>query len=172
MQFLYIGWEGNEEICCICAHMMPYVGPLQNKFGGKVPSAARWRNAHEEQNRKITIKMLTQMRWIVYDFDSWTAYSMVRISLFFVLILRCNQSYPFILPKSKSSTLYTIEFCQGSFNVLPKGHYCKWNGMKICASDAGMQRKPPPALFQQPPAGCVYINLWRRSHHLVAPCGE
>ena len=67
-------------------------------------------------------------------------------------------SYPCVLPRT---------LCQGSFNE----HWCRWNGMKICASDAGMQRKPRPALFQQPPAGCVYINLWRRSHHLVAPCG-
>ena len=47
----------------------------------------------------------------------------------------------------------------------------RWDEMKICASDTGKQRKPLPAPFPQPPAGCVYINLWRRSHHLVAPCG-
>ena len=56
MVVFFKGFEGHE-IFCICAQMMPYVGPLENKFGGKVPSAARWRNAHEEQNRKISIKL-------------------------------------------------------------------------------------------------------------------
>ena len=41
----------HDAICC----------PLGNKFGVKVPSAARWRNANEEQNRKISIKMFTRM---------------------------------------------------------------------------------------------------------------
>ena len=41
----------HDAICC----------PLGNKFGVKVPSATRWRNANEEQNRKISIKMFTRM---------------------------------------------------------------------------------------------------------------
>ena len=41
----------HDAICC----------PLGNKFGVKVPSAARWRNANEEQNRKLSIKMFTRM---------------------------------------------------------------------------------------------------------------
>ena len=36
-------------------------GLLENMIGGKVLSAARWRNANEEQNRKISIKMFTRM---------------------------------------------------------------------------------------------------------------
>ena len=95
-------------------------GLLENMIGGKVLSAARWRNTHKEQHRKM-------------------------------------------------------EGFRNQANDLLNGNYCKWREMKMCASDAGMQWKPLAGLFQQPPAGCVYINLWRRSYHLVglvAPCGE